>query len=117
MRISWARADPPLPAVAVAANGESARRLLQKGARDSRWSVTHFDEWTVVCGHDLPWVEEAVYLGRLPGAAHVLTPVHRVPQLHPELIERASAIFRDGASLAAVIPHGDGVTVLPLPGS
>lgn len=114
MKVQWATAEPPLPVVAVAARSGAAHRLQAKADRKTDWVITRFDEWIVVVGDDLPWVEDAVYLGHLHGATHVLVPVHRRPQLHPELVDRVTAAFRGTARLAALIPSGDGVTVLPL---
>lgn len=113
MKVAWEHADPPLPAVAVAAHGTAAEVLAAKTSRAS-WKVHLFEDWIVIGGDDLPWVDGAIYLGRLPGTARVLVPVHRQPRLHPDLVERLVARFRGAAHAAALIPGSDGVTVLPL---
>lgn len=114
MNVGWEPLDPPLPPVAVAARGAAAEVLAQRAERDPAWKVTRFDDWVVVAGDKLPWADGAIYLARLPGAAHVLVPVHRRPDLHPELVERATQTYRGSARVAALIPGVDGVTVLPL---
>lgn len=113
MKVTWERFDPPLPAVAVAAHGTAAE-VLDAKTHQATWTVDRFVDWIVVGGEDLPWVDGAIYLGRLPGTARVLVPVHRQPRLHAELVERVAARFRGAAHTAALIPDVDGVTVLPL---
>ena len=114
MNIHWVPSDPPLPAVAVAASGAAAKDLEAKAGRDPAWTVTRVDGWIVVAGDQLPWADGAIYLGRLPGTAQVLVPVHRRPWLHPELVERATSAVLGTQRWAALIPGTDGVTVVPL---
>jgi len=114
MNVDWEPSEPPWPAIAVAACGTAAEALALRAERDPSWTVTRFADWIVVAGEELPWADGAVYLARLPGTAHVLVPVHRRPQLHPELVERATRAYRGSARAAALIPGAGGVTVLPL---
>ena len=116
MRVPWQPAEPPLPAVALAASGAMKATLLGKAADDDRFTTTTFADWAVVEGPDLPWVDGATYLCQLPGAADVLVPVHQRPGLDPDLVRRAVRSVLSGlrAERTAVIPHPEGVIVLPL---
>ena len=116
MKVPWQPAEPPLPAVALAASGGMKATLLGKTADNDSFATTTFADWAVVEGPDLPWVDGATYLGQLPGAADVLVPVHQRPELDPDLVSRVVRSVLSGlrAERTALIPHPDGVIVLPL---
>ena len=66
-------------------------------------------------GDELPWIDGVIYLGVLPGTTDVLVPVHRSPQLHPDLVKRAATSIAGGAGgRVALMPDDDGVSVLRL---
>ena len=116
MKVLWRRAESPLPAVAVVAPGDAGAILLGKATYDDELTATAFADWAVVEGPDLPWVDGALYLGKLPGAADVLVPVHQHPELDPDLVRRAARSVLSGrrAERIALIPQSEGVVVLPL---
>jgi hypothetical protein len=115
VKVAWRLAEPPLPAVAVAASGSVANVLSEAADRETM-TVTALSDWSVVEGPELPWVDGAIYLGELPGAPDVLVPVHRLPGVDPDLLRRAARSVLSGqrAKRTAVIPHSDGVAVLAL---
>jgi hypothetical protein len=116
VKIDWCPAEPPLLPVAVAAGEGMADVLAAKASGRDDLRLTRFAEWSVVEGPDLPWVDGAVYLGRLPGATDVLVPVHRLPNVHPELVHHAARSLLAGRQVdrVGVVPVGDRVVVLPL---
>jgi hypothetical protein len=96
MPVAWAAREPPLPPVAVAAEGEAAlalaRRLLDRDdAALARLRGVAGDRLLIVlaAAQDLPWVDGASYLGRDPAAPALLLPTLDAPQVHPALLERA----------------------------
>ncbi len=100
-RVTWARREPPLPAAAVAATGESREQLrratinrLQIG---QELQVAGNSSWLVVLGNDLPWAEDAIYLGWDSG---ILVPTTSAPS-------PAAGILRDA------IQHDSLIVVLP----
>lgn len=116
MKITWSVVDEPLPATAVAGHDLVADRLAERVRGNPHWAVTRLDRWTVVHGDRLPWVEGVVYLGELPGAADILVPVHRRPDLHPDLVRQLARELIPAGQPArvALVPDDGGVAVLPL---
>ena len=112
--VGWTTVVPPLETAAVCARGAVATRLADRAG--DNWTVLRYDDWTVVLGDDLPWVDGVVYLGALPDAPHVLVPVHRVPALTPDLVLGAVRRLARGAKRVALVPDdaGDDVAVLVL---
>jgi hypothetical protein len=116
VKIEWRTAQPPLPPVAVVAGGQLAEILTAKVSGREDIALTRFADWSVVEGPDLPWVDGAVYLGAVPGAADVLVPVHRLPDVHADLARRAARAMLAGlrADRVGIVPVGDRVVVFPL---
>ena len=115
MKVRWETAEPPLSPVAVAGRGAVGERLVERATVTPRWDVVRFSEWCVLIGDELPWIDGVIYLGVLPGTSNVLVPVHRRPQLHPDLVMRAVTSIVGGPSgRVAVIPDDDTVSVLRL---
>ena len=115
MKIRWETAAPPLSPVAVAGRGSVGAQLAERAEASPHWESIRFSEWCVVIGDELPWIDGVIYLGLLPGTTDVLIPVHRRPQLHPDLVARAAmAIAGDTRGRVALIPVDDGVSVLAL---
>lgn len=118
MKVSWAPVEPPLDAVAAAAPGPAGDRLAARAEAHLSCRLVRFAGWTVALGDDLPWTDGVTYLGRLPGAGRVLVPVHRRPDVHPELVARLVPRLGDGvAGDLAFLPDrtGEHVAVLRLP--
>ena len=117
MNVGWEPAEPPLPPVAVAGRGAVGERLAERATVAASWDLVRFSEWCVLVGDELPWIDGVIYLGILPGARNVLVPVHRRPQLHPELVMKAVTSIVGGPSgRVALIPDDDGVSVLRVGG-
>jgi hypothetical protein len=115
MKIGWETAEPPLSPVAVAGHGTVGTQLAERAKASPHWESIRFSDWCVVIGDELPWIDGVIYLGLLPGTTDVLIPVHHRPQLHPDLVARAGAsIAGDTRGRIALIPVGDGVSVLRL---
>lgn len=113
--IGWVAAAPPLRPVAACGRGPVAVRLAER-AEAGPWTTARYDDWTVVLGDELPWVDGVVYLGALPDAPGVLVPVHRVPALSPDLVRSAVRRLAGSAKQVALVPDetGGDVAVLVL---
>ncbi len=95
--VTWSDREPPLPACAVAARGDVARRLashlleLDQSAM-GRLSGVAGKNSIVLLGDEtnLPWVDGALYLGRDPLAPSLLLPTRIEPAVPAaNLLERA----------------------------
>lgn len=84
--LTWTRREPPLHPAAVAGGprlrAATVRRL--RGGADLR--VAFGPEWTLVLGDDLPWADDATYLGWDDG---LLVPTTLAPSTPAGLLRHA----------------------------
>ncbi|MFF3689456.1 hypothetical protein [Streptomyces sp. NPDC002187] len=100
VRPRWITREPPLPAVAVAAEGAGTKALaaaVSAGLDDghgARLRAVRGDGWLVVLsddptGSDLPWADGVHWLGR--DGSGLLLPTHLTLDPAPDLVVRAVA--------------------------
>ena len=90
MTPTWSERVVPRPVAALWTRGESARRLAIHLLRSpGRWKGVAGRGWIALLGEELPWIEDAIWLGTDPEAPSLLFPTLYEPDLHPALIERS----------------------------
>lgn len=94
--LEWTTREEPLPAVAVAGQGEVARRLGQRllALDDAQLAqlrgVCAIGELLILGAADaLPWVPGVSYLGHEPGSSTLLLPTTHAPTFPVVLLEKA----------------------------
>ncbi|WP_331771372.1 hypothetical protein OG948_48100 (plasmid) [Embleya sp. NBC_00888] len=106
----WHPREPPLPVAAVLARGSAvpglALRIVERLARGDVLRAVGDQDWLVVVGEDLPWLDGLRYLG---WDGEALTPTTMRPAPSAELWRLALGP-RD---LVVLLP--DGVLVAPMP--
>lgn len=98
IQISWTPRRTPLTAIAAAARGEAAAKLVKRLlARDDAHlrllrGVGSADLVLIAGPQDqLPWVDGVSYLGRVNGAPDILLPTNLQPTVPESLLARAIA--------------------------
>ena len=89
----WIPREPPLPPVALYAEGEAAVRLARRLLADlpAGLSGVSAPDTLLLTGpaDALPWVEGVRYLGRPPDAPALRLPTTRRPTIPEDLLQRA----------------------------
>jgi hypothetical protein len=111
IELSWSARDIPLPARAVAAWGEAARRL---GERLAALDDAALGTLTAVAGNRvlivigdeaaLPWIDGVSYLGRDDGAPELLLPTALEPSVPAPVLEAAIKRAATKGAPIAVLP-------------
>ncbi len=112
IQVSWTPRRTPLTAVAAAARGEAAIRLVKRLlARDD----DHLRLLQGIGGADLaiitgpqdqlPWVDGVTYLGRASGAPDLLLPTNLQPTVPENLLARAIAHAKIPPPVALLVDH------------
>lgn len=61
--LTWTRREPPLHPAAVAGGSELRAATVRRLRGGAELRVAFSPEWTLVVGDDLPWADDATYLG------------------------------------------------------
>ena len=108
LQVRWRPRDEPLAPAAVVGQGEASRALARRLLALAEGTLSKFrgvaaPGLLVALGapEDLPWVEDAAYLGREPRAPSLLLPTSRAPDVAAELFERAARL-RAGTAAAPI---------------
>jgi hypothetical protein len=112
--LQWDLRDPPLAPVAMLCRGTAAsalaRALFYDDVRRSKCVMVGSGDVVVTIGEDLPWVDGAIWLGRVDG---LLLPTTLKPSVAPSLVLDALFRHRQRTSIAVVTP--DLALVAPMP--
>jgi MoxR-vWA-beta-propeller ternary system protein len=118
-QITWLPREQPLVPVAVAAQGESARRLAERLLQLDDDALAHLEgvagkDLIVVQGRteSLPWVDGVQYLGASSSTPSLLLPTNYAPALPEILVERALLARASTTGNVAILP--DPLTIVPL---
>ncbi len=96
LTITWRPREPPLEVAGLVAIGDARRRLYERlepldDDTLARWvGVATVDAWIIV-GDALPWVADLTWLGRAPGAPHLLVPTCVTPSPPARVVAQALA--------------------------
>jgi hypothetical protein len=118
-QITWVPREESLVPVAVAAQGESARRLAARLLQLDDEVLAQLEGVAgkgliVVQGKtdSLPWVDGVQYLGASSSTPSLLLPTNYAPALPEILVERALLARSGTTGNIAILPHP--LTIVPL---